>query len=65
MVSPSEAASPQDDKVRSGKSSPWALSAILRAEMASRRCSCQASVVQRRHKVFPVPVGLSRRPFTF
>lgn len=25
----------------------------------------QASVLQRRHSVFPVPVGLSRMPFTF
>lgn len=60
----SAAASPQDDKVRSRKSSPCTLSAILWAEMASRRCSRQASVLQRRHNVFPVPVGLSRMPFT-
>lgn len=33
--------------------------------MASRRCSRQASVLQSRHSVFPVPVGLSRMPFTF
>lgn len=64
-ASPSEAVLPQDDKGRSGKSSPCARSAILRAEMASRRCSRQASVVHSRHRVFPVPVGLSRTPFTF
>ena len=64
-TSPSGMAFPQDAKVRSGKSSPDALSAILRAETASRRCSRQASVLQRRHCVFPVPVGLSRMPFTF
>ena len=64
-TSPSGTAFPQDAKARSRKSSPDALSAILRAETASRRCSRQASVLQRRHRVFPVPVGLSRTPFTF
>lgn len=64
-ASPSEAAFPQDDKGRWGKSSPGILSAILWAEMASRKCSLQASVAHSRHSVFPVPVGLSRMPFTF
>lgn len=64
-ASPSGAVLPQDDKGRSGKSSPCARSAILWAERVSRRCSRQASVVHSRHSVFPVPVGLSRTPFTF
>lgn len=65
-VSPSVAAVPQDDIGLSGNSSaPPILSAILRADMESLKYALQPSDAQSRHKVFPVPVGLSRTPFTF
>lgn len=65
-MSPSVAALPQEDMGLSGKSStPFIRCAILRAEMVSLKCSLQARVEQSRHRVFPVPVGLSRMPFTF
>lgn len=65
-VSPSVAAVPQDDRGVFGNiSSPPSFSAILRALMVSLKCSLQARVAHSRHKVFPVPVGLSRTPFTF
>lgn len=63
---PGISASPQDDTGLSGKSSaPFSRWAIFCAEMASLKCSFQAKVEQRRHSVFPVPVGLSKIPFTF
>lgn len=65
-VSPSVAAVPQDDRgVFRNISSPPSLSAILRAEMVSLKCSLHAKVAHSRHRVLPVPVGLSRTPFTF
>lgn len=65
-VSPSVAAVPHDDSAVFGNSSsPPSLSAILRAEMVSLKWSLQARVAHSRHRVLPVPVGLSRTPFTF
>lgn len=65
-VSPSVADVPQDDTGLSGKSSaPPILSAILRAEIESLKYALHPSAAQRRHRVFPVPVGLSSTPFTF
>lgn len=65
-VSPSVAAVPHDDRgVFRNISSPPSLSAILRAEMVSLKCSLHAKVAHSRHRVLPVPVGLSRTPFTF
>lgn len=61
-VSPSV---PQDDRgVLGNMSFPSILSAILRAEMVSLKCSLQARLAHSRHKVLPVPVGLSRAPLT-
>lgn len=65
-ISASVAALPQDAMGLSGKSStPFMRCAIFRAEIVSLKCSRQASVEHRRHNVFPVPVGLSKMPFTF
>lgn len=64
-ASPSAAAIPQDDSGVVGNSSSLpSLSAILPAEMVSLKCSLHARVAHRRHRVLPVPVGLSRTPFT-
>lgn len=66
VVSPSVAAVPQEAIGRSGKSSaPPILSAILRADIESLKYALQPSEAHRRHRVFPVPVGLSSTPFTF
>lgn len=60
------AAVPQEDKgVLGNISSLPSRSAILRAEMVSLKCSLQARVEHSRHRVLPVPVGLSRTPFDF
>lgn len=65
-MSPSVAAVPQEDKgVLGNISSQPSRSAILRAEMVSLKCSLQARVEHSRHRVLPVPVGLSRTPFDF
>lgn len=64
-VSPSVAELPQEDIGLSGKSSaPPIFSDIFLAEMVSLKWSLQASVEHSRHRVFPVPVGLSSTPFT-
>ena len=66
VPSPSVAAVPQVATGVSGNiSAPFSLSVILRAEMVSLKWSLQASVAHSRHRVFPVPVGLSSTPFTF
>lgn len=65
-TSPSVAAVPHADRGLSGKSSaPPIFSTILRADMESLKYSLQPSVAQSRHRVLPVPVGLSRTPLTF
>ena len=66
VESPSVAGVPQDDRGVSGKSSaPFIFSAILRAEMVSLKFCLHARVAHSRHRVLPVPVGLSRIPFFF
>lgn len=60
------AAVPQDGRHVFGNiSSPPSLTAIFWADTLSLRCSRHAKVAHRRHRVLPVPVGLSRTPFTF